>query len=215
MAAHDARTVPQGWAGQRNGDLLALAEGQFDVFLTVDRNLSFQNDLHRFALAVVVLHATSNKLADLRPLVPALLLTLGAVARAESSTWAGPALLRRPSSKAVLALTLSVWMLGCSAAPDRRLVDDIRLADGTLLTNVRRLENRKVWNYFYASTKTSCVAQMSEARAVWSEVILNQVVALELDDVVLWPEPPNGNAREFTFRRMGRNWTEYFAPCQP
>lgn len=55
-----------GWAGIRNGELLTLAEGQFDVFLTVDRNLSFQNEVHRFALAVVVLHegATSSAICD-------------------------------------------------------------------------------------------------------------------------------------------------------
>ena len=46
------RTVPEmGWGSKRNGSLLALAEGQFDAFLSVDRNLSFQNDVHRFALA--------------------------------------------------------------------------------------------------------------------------------------------------------------------
>jgi hypothetical protein len=80
LAGLDVRTVPEmGWASKRNGELLALAEGRFDVFLTVDRNLSFQNDVHRFALAVVVLHAAGNRLADLRPLVPELLATLGVV----------------------------------------------------------------------------------------------------------------------------------------
>lgn len=69
-----------GWAGKRNGELLTLAEGQFEVSLTVDRNVSFQNELHRFALAVVVLHAKTNKLSDLRPLVPELLALLGTVA---------------------------------------------------------------------------------------------------------------------------------------
>jgi predicted nuclease of predicted toxin-antitoxin system len=81
LPGHDARTVPDmGWAGLRNGDLLAVAQRQFDVFLTVDRNLSFQNDIHRFALAVVVLHAASNKLSDLRPLLPELLSKLPSVA---------------------------------------------------------------------------------------------------------------------------------------
>lgn len=80
LAGHDARTVPEmGWAGTRNGQLLTLAEGQFDAFLTVDRNLSFQNEVHGFELAVVVLHAKSNKLGDLLPLVPHLLSTLGTV----------------------------------------------------------------------------------------------------------------------------------------
>lgn len=80
LAGHDARTVPEmGWAGTRNGELLTLAERQFEVFLTVDRNLSFQHEVHRFALAVVVLHAKSNKLGDLRPLVPDLMSMLATV----------------------------------------------------------------------------------------------------------------------------------------
>ena len=81
LAGHDTRTVPEmGWASKRNGELLALAEKTFDVFLTVDRNLSFQNDVHRFAIAVVVMYAAGNKLSQLRPLVPELLVALGAVA---------------------------------------------------------------------------------------------------------------------------------------
>ena len=70
LAGHEARTVPEmGWAGRQNGSLLALAEGSFDVFLTVDRNLSFQQDVARSKIAVVVMVAPSNKLADLRPLM--------------------------------------------------------------------------------------------------------------------------------------------------
>jgi len=81
LAGHDTSTVPEmGWASKRNGELLALAEKTFDVFLTVDRNLSFQNDVHRFAIAVVVMYAAGNKLSQLRPLVPELLVALGAVA---------------------------------------------------------------------------------------------------------------------------------------
>jgi predicted nuclease of predicted toxin-antitoxin system len=84
LAGHDARTVPDaGWAGKRNGELLSLAQGKFDVFLTVDRNLSFQHEVHNYAVAVVVLHAKSNKLSDLRPLVPELLSKLHAAAPGE------------------------------------------------------------------------------------------------------------------------------------
>ena len=74
------RTVPEmGWASKRNGELLALADSQFDVFVTVDRNLSFQNDVHRFKVAVVVRRATGNRLADLRPLVPELIAAMAHV----------------------------------------------------------------------------------------------------------------------------------------
>ena len=65
LVGHDARTVPEmGWASKRNGELLRLAEGSFDVFLTVDRNLSLQLDVGRFKLAVVVL------VAELLALIP-------------------------------------------------------------------------------------------------------------------------------------------------
>jgi len=74
LRGHNVRTVPQmGWAGIRNSDLLSRAEQQFDVFITVDRNLAFQQNLSKFSLAGIVLHAHSNRLADLEPLVPALL----------------------------------------------------------------------------------------------------------------------------------------------
>ncbi len=74
---YEVKTVPQmGWAGTKNGQLLALAEAEFDVFITVDRNLSSQQNLSNFALAVIVLQAPSNRLADLQPLAPKVLTTL-------------------------------------------------------------------------------------------------------------------------------------------
>lgn len=77
LIAHEVSTVSRmGWRGKENGDLLGLAAAHFDVFLTTDRNLSFQQNLHRFALAVIVLIAPSNRLNDLRRLVPELLQTL-------------------------------------------------------------------------------------------------------------------------------------------
>ena len=77
---HDVKTVPQmGWAGIKNGELLALAEKEFDAFITVDRNLSFQQNLPKFNIAVLVLHAPSNRLADLRPLASKILSTLSAM----------------------------------------------------------------------------------------------------------------------------------------
>ena len=71
LSGHEARTAPEmGWAGKRNGELLGLAVGHFDVFLTADRNLSYQQDPSLFDIAIVVLVARSNRLDDLRPLVP-------------------------------------------------------------------------------------------------------------------------------------------------
>ena len=68
-----------GWAGKQNGKLLAVAAAEFDVFLTVDRNLTFQQDIGKFNIAVVVLRANSNKYTVLRLLVPQLLTVLDAV----------------------------------------------------------------------------------------------------------------------------------------
>ena len=53
-----------------------LAEADFDVFITVDRNLSFQQNLPKFSIAVLVLHAPSNRLADLRLLTSKILSVL-------------------------------------------------------------------------------------------------------------------------------------------
>ena len=84
LVGHEVRTVPEmGWASKRNGDLLGLAEGHFDVFLTVDRNLSFQQDVGRFKIAGVVMGARSNKRADLQPLIADVLAILGATVRGQ------------------------------------------------------------------------------------------------------------------------------------
>ena len=70
-----------GWASKTNGELLALAAVDFDVFVTSDRNLSHQQNLSAFDIAVIVVVAASNRLEDLRPLVPRLLEVLRRAAR--------------------------------------------------------------------------------------------------------------------------------------
>ncbi|MGB8276510.1 MAG: DUF5615 family PIN-like protein [Methylovirgula sp.] len=74
IVGHDVKTARQmGWTTIKNGALLTLASEHFEVFVTVDRNLSFQQNLDIFSIAVIVLQAKTNRLADLRPLVPRLL----------------------------------------------------------------------------------------------------------------------------------------------
>ena len=81
---HEVVTVSQiGWAGIQNGNLLGLAQEQFDVFVTVDRNLAFQQPLPQFSIGVVVLQAPTNRLEDLRPLVPQLQQTLSLVPKGQ------------------------------------------------------------------------------------------------------------------------------------
>jgi hypothetical protein len=64
------------WTGIKNGELLKLASENFDVFVTVDRNLMFQQNTDALSIAVVVLEAKSNRLDDLRALIPQLLTAL-------------------------------------------------------------------------------------------------------------------------------------------
>jgi predicted nuclease of predicted toxin-antitoxin system len=68
---HAVQTVAEkGWSGLKNGDLLRLAAPEFDVFVTADQNLQFQQNLGALPLAVIVLVAPNTKLETLRPLIP-------------------------------------------------------------------------------------------------------------------------------------------------
>jgi predicted nuclease of predicted toxin-antitoxin system len=72
MPGHTVQTVSHaGWAGVSNGKLLRRIgdSGQFDVFLTMDKNLPHQNRIRELPFAIVVLRARSNRLEHVRPLV--------------------------------------------------------------------------------------------------------------------------------------------------
>ncbi len=74
---HEVATVPaRGWSVLSNGELLDLARGEFDVFLTADQNLQYQQSLENRGISVVVLAARTNRLQDLLPLVPRVLAAL-------------------------------------------------------------------------------------------------------------------------------------------
>jgi predicted nuclease of predicted toxin-antitoxin system len=62
-----------GLAGKKDGDLLTAASGRFDVFITMDRSLQWQQRVSAFDLGVVVIRARSNSLLSIRPLIPDLL----------------------------------------------------------------------------------------------------------------------------------------------
>jgi hypothetical protein len=67
LRGFDIQTVAEaGWSGVKNGELLRRADGAFEVFLTADRNLAFQQNLANVRLGVVVLALGSTKLQDLR-----------------------------------------------------------------------------------------------------------------------------------------------------
>lgn len=67
---HNITSVAErGWAGLSNGRLLERAQAEFDIFLTTDRNLSYQQNLSRYDLAVAVFQAPTNRVEDLVPLI--------------------------------------------------------------------------------------------------------------------------------------------------
>ncbi|PYU53116.1 MAG: hypothetical protein DMG48_02440 [Acidobacteria bacterium] len=74
---HECRTVQEaGWSGKQNGELLSLAEPAFDVLVTVDTNLRYQQNLSGRRIAIVVLQSSSNRLEHLRQHFPTLVLAL-------------------------------------------------------------------------------------------------------------------------------------------
>jgi hypothetical protein len=75
LAGHTVRTVQQeGWSGKKNGTLLTLmAAAGFEVLLTVDQGVRYQQNLHAAGVAVVVMASPSNDIVDLLPLVPGVL----------------------------------------------------------------------------------------------------------------------------------------------
>ena len=77
LPGHTVESVPLiGWAGLKNGALLAEAEKRFDVLLTMDSNMVQQQNLARFQIAIIALQAKSNRLADTRPLMSKVLAVL-------------------------------------------------------------------------------------------------------------------------------------------
>ena len=90
FAGHDVKTAREaGLAGLKNGQLLRAAEGLFDVLITVDKSIPYQQNVKSFQLAVLVLIGKRNKYELLKPLIPKALKSLetiqpGSVVRIES-----------------------------------------------------------------------------------------------------------------------------------
>jgi len=85
LTGHEVSTVVErGWSSKRNSELLRLMLAEaFDAFLTVDQNLPFQQNVAASGVAVVVVAARTNRLKELRPLVPAILSALERVGPGE------------------------------------------------------------------------------------------------------------------------------------
>lgn len=71
FAGHEVLTIEEaGFKGLKNGRLLEAAAGHFDVLVTVDQNLQFQQNLENVAIAVIVLKAKRSTYPMLKPLIP-------------------------------------------------------------------------------------------------------------------------------------------------
>ena len=82
LKGHNALTVTElGWAGKKNGELIRLMlKHNFGAFLTIDQNLSYQQNLREAGFTVVVMSAGANRTDDLRPLIPRVLAALASAA---------------------------------------------------------------------------------------------------------------------------------------
>ena len=77
LTGHQVTTVQAaGWAGAKNGELLRLADNRFDVLLTMDRSLRYQQNLDALGLSVLIVRAPSNRMVHLKPLVGSILKAL-------------------------------------------------------------------------------------------------------------------------------------------
>jgi hypothetical protein len=80
LSGHDCRTVSQmNWRGLKNGMLLARAREEFEVFITVDRNLRHQQNLKKFNIAVMVLLTRNNDYDELKQFVPKIVAALATI----------------------------------------------------------------------------------------------------------------------------------------
>lgn len=81
LTGHDATTVrAQRWLGLRNGVLLRAAlDAGFDVFVTNDSSIEFQQNVKRIGIAVVAIVGFRNRMQDLRPIIPRVLNELTAI----------------------------------------------------------------------------------------------------------------------------------------
>lgn len=71
LPGHEVTTVAEaGWAGLKNGALLQRAATRFEVLLTVDRNLEYQQNFSGLSIAVIVVDVPSNDIEVIRPLMP-------------------------------------------------------------------------------------------------------------------------------------------------
>ena len=84
FVGHEADTViSRGWAGVKNSELMRRAAGPYDAFVTMDRNIEFQQNIPALPLGIILVRAGSNRMVHLRPLVPSILEALQGLRKGE------------------------------------------------------------------------------------------------------------------------------------
>jgi len=84
LVGHDVATVPEiGWRGLKNGELLRRAESRFDVFVTIDQGLQYQQNLVTSKPGVLLFVAPDNRFETLRPLMSQALAALNQIRAGE------------------------------------------------------------------------------------------------------------------------------------
>ncbi len=79
-SGHYCETVREaGFGGKENGELLSLAEGKFDVLITVDKSLKHQQNISNRRIGILVVRAASNDIDDIRPHLPEMLIGLQSI----------------------------------------------------------------------------------------------------------------------------------------
>jgi predicted nuclease of predicted toxin-antitoxin system len=88
LTDHEVFTVTEmGWSGLKNGKLMSKCiENNFEILLTIDKNLTFQQNLKRYPLAVVVLNSPSSKIEEIVLYVPSFLKKIGEYTKENSYT---------------------------------------------------------------------------------------------------------------------------------
>ena len=80
LIGHEVKSVQRhGWSGIKNGKLLALAATEFDVFLTADKGIEYQQNLSTLPIAVLIVLSNSNRLEDMAGVVPNILEALSSL----------------------------------------------------------------------------------------------------------------------------------------
>lgn len=84
LKAYEVKTVPEmGWAGKKNGELIQLAAKQFDVFITADQNITYQQNLRHSEIGIVTLKVVNTRFDTLQTLLPQLKQALATISPGE------------------------------------------------------------------------------------------------------------------------------------